>query len=154
MQQQITTQRQSTIPTSLLDMPVETNFEYPALDKMLIKEPSVSMDVLALKYLSATVDLNEIMEEHHTLLKDQPTILLLCQKLLEIFKEAAGGSYQALIDANNAGEKTLLGILDILEDIGIIAETAGERNIYAQLEVQFTELHEQYVETPICMANS
>ena len=149
MQHQVTTQQQVNIPVSLLEMPPEAKSDYTKLDKMLCRERNFSLDVLALKYLSATIDLNEIMEEQQVLLKNQPALQMLSQKLLDIFKEAAGGSFQALIDVTNAGETTLLGVLDMLEDIGIAAEAAGEQNIYAELEAQLAELHHQYFELQI-----
>lgn len=144
MQHHVATEHQPMLPPSLWEIPALVRPEYTTPDEVLPGDNVISTDSYAERYLYATEDLHDIMEEHRTLLDGQPKMQILLQKLLEMFQEAAGGSFQALKEVISSGEPTLLGVLDILEDIGIAAESSGKSNEYAELEARLTGLYRQY----------
>lgn len=108
-----------------------------------------SLDVLALKYLNATLDLQAIMDEHHLYLKYQPTLSLLNQKLMEIFKDAAGGNMQALLDASLSGETTLLAIIEMVENIDKSGNSKVPYRLHSELQNQLKKLHDKYYKTEL-----
>lgn len=108
-----------------------------------------SLDVLALKFLNATLDLQAIIDEHNIYLKYQPTLHLLSQKLMEIFKEAAGGNMQALLNASHSGETTLVAIIDMVENMDKSGSKKVPYRLHSELRDQLKELHDKYYKTEL-----
>lgn len=149
MQQQFSKQPHKTNIAALKGL-TENTIEHQFDARYLMKlGQDFSLDVLALKYLSATMDLQAILEAHNSYFKMQPTLHLLTEKLMEIFMDAAGGNTQALLDASNGGETILRAILDLLENPGRNGEPKIIYRLHSELKSQLQELYEKYYKTKL-----
>ena len=130
-------------PMHAWEVPTLSEPEYTRVEEIITGDNIISVDEYAARYLFATEELGDMMMEHHTLLRDQPALLLLMRKLMSMFQEAAGGNFQALKDVTNSGESTMLGILDI---VGTLATTQrpSTNNNYTELESSLRALYDKY----------
>lgn len=144
MQHHVATEHLNQLVPSMLEVPVLERFDYTQPEEVLPRDDVISFDQYAERYFDATGRLYMTMEKHRDLIAQKPVMHSLLNKLLDMFQEAASGSFEGLKNVINAGEATMEGVLDMLEDIGVNAEASGIENEYAELEAELTALHQQY----------
>tara|TARA_B100001564_G_C20582368_1_gene643795 strand:- start:422 stop:838 length:417 start_codon:yes stop_codon:yes gene_type:complete len=105
------------------------------------------LDHLSQHYLGATKELAIICSEYKYLLCNHQKMDLLLTKLIDLLNEAANGDWYSLKEVENKGASTLLGVLDILEDISLALEAKGKFNKYAKLEEELSSFYQRYFET-------
>lgn len=99
---------------------------------------------LTSRFQRAMEQLHEIMEEHKSLLNKSPDIVLLLNRLLTLFREANIDNTPIMNEANSLGEKTLLEVLDRLDDMSFSIGMLDKANEYAELELQLTDFYREY----------
>ena len=143
MQDYITTDQPFTQPLySESEVDIFSDPKYTSFDSMLDTSDE-EFDNFTLRYFRASQELQKIIEEHDTLLEEQPEILTLLQKLLHIFQDVTDDNAQAFNELANVGETQLLNALDMLDELGTASTSLSKSNEYAELEIQLTELYRQ-----------